>query len=71
MTACPRCDRFHERQCDICEFEPACHDHNCWSTANLIDALEESLRNAPELLEDELGCPPGCQSPFCACPGTD
>lgn len=35
---CPRCDGFHERVCDVCDFEPACHDHNCWSTAHLENA---------------------------------
>lgn len=26
---------------------------------------------AQEINESELGCPPGCTSPFCNCPGTD
>lgn len=27
--------------------------------------------DAWEEIEDDLGCPPGCTNPACACPGTN
>lgn len=35
-VACGRCDSYtHERVCSDCGFEPACPDHNCWTTKEL------------------------------------
>lgn len=41
--ACPRCDRYHERVCGKCDFEPACHDHNCWSIAELEKVIVKEV----------------------------
>lgn len=59
-----RCRDYHYREGADAP-RVSCDDYTSEDAANLIDI------GPRDHLEFDLGCPPGCTSPFCACPGTE